>query len=160
MNALSTLDLSLLSALSSSLLLEPFCPSACFSLFPNALNTFPYQTMEVYIPHFHGCKVFHSIDLCEGEISRVPLLSEGTCGFFCFFCFLGPNLQHMEVPRLGDKLELQLPVGAMPQQRRIQAVPVTYTAAHGNAGSLAHRWRPRIEPATSWFLVGFVSAVP
>ena len=58
----------------------------------------------------------------------------------------------MEVPRLGDKLELQLPVGAMPQQRRIQAVPVTYTAAH--------RWRPRIEPATSWFLVGFVSAVP
>ena len=26
-----------------------------------------------------------------------------------FFFFLGPHLQHMEVPRLGVKLELQLP---------------------------------------------------
>ena len=26
-----------------------------------------------------------------------------------FFFFLGPNPQHMEVPRLGIKLELQLP---------------------------------------------------
>ena len=26
-----------------------------------------------------------------------------------FFCFLGLHLQHMEVPRLGVKLELQLP---------------------------------------------------
>ena len=32
---------------------------------------------------------------------------------------------------------------------------VTYTTAHSNAGSLAHRARPRIEPTTSWFLVGF-----
>ena len=30
--------------------------------------------------------------------------------FFCFvfFVFLGPNLQHMEVPRLGVELELLL----------------------------------------------------
>ena len=29
--------------------------------------------------------------------------------FVCFsFCFLGPHLQHMEVPRLGVKSELQL----------------------------------------------------
>ena len=28
--------------------------------------------------------------------------------FFLLFCFLGPHLQHMEVPRLGEKLELQL----------------------------------------------------
>ena len=34
---------------------------------------------------------------------------------------------------------------------------VTYTAAHGNAGSLTHWARPRMEPATSWFLVGFVN---
>ena len=36
----------------------------------------------------------------------------------------------------------------------------TYTTAHGNAGSLTHWARPGIEPATSWFLVRFVSAVP
>ena len=29
--------------------------------------------------------------------------------FFFFFVFLGPHLQHMEAPRLGDKSELQLP---------------------------------------------------
>ena len=29
--------------------------------------------------------------------------------FFFFFVFLGPCLQHMEVPKLGDKSELQLP---------------------------------------------------
>ena len=32
--------------------------------------------------------------------------------FFFFFVFLGPHLWHMEVPRLGGKLELQLPAYA------------------------------------------------
>ena len=44
-----------------------------------------------------------------------------------------------------------------PQQRGIQATSVTYTTAHGNAGSLTHRARPRIEPATPLFLVGLVN---
>ena len=29
-------------------------------------------------------------------------------GFLFLFCFLGPHLQHMDVPRLGVKLELEL----------------------------------------------------
>ena len=37
---------------------------------------------------------------------------------------------------------------------------MTYTTAHGNAGSLTHSAKPEIEPASSWILVGFVSAVP
>ena len=37
---------------------------------------------------------------------------------------------------------------------------VTYTTAHSNARSLTHRARPGIEPSTSWFLVGFISAAP
>ena len=32
--------------------------------------------------------------------------------FFFFFCFLGPHPQHMEVPRLGVELEMQLPAYA------------------------------------------------
>ena len=32
--------------------------------------------------------------------------------FFVFCLFLGLHLQHMEVPRLGVKLELQLPAYA------------------------------------------------
>ena len=31
------------------------------------------------------------------------------CCCCCFVCFLGPHLRHMEVPRLGVQLELQLP---------------------------------------------------
>ena len=37
---------------------------------------------------------------------------------------------------------------------------MTYTTAHGNAGSLTHCVRPGIKPTTSWFLVGFVSVTP
>ena len=44
-----------------------------------------------------------------------------------------------------------------PQQCQIQDITANYTTAHGNAGSLAHWASPRIEPATSWFLVGFVN---
>ena len=32
--------------------------------------------------------------------------------------------------------------------------------SHGNARSLTHWARPGFEPATSWFLVGFISAAP
>ena len=47
-----------------------------------------------------------------------------------------------------------------PQQHEIWAVSVTYTTAHSSARSLTHWVRPGIEPTTSWFLVGFTSAVP
>ena len=43
---------------------------------------------------------------------------------------------------------------------RIGAVANSLHHSHGNAGSLTHWVRPEIEPTTSWFLVGFVSAVP
>ena len=57
--------------------------------------------------------------------------------FFGFFCFWGPQVWHMEVPRLG-----------------IWAVSATYTTAH-------HNWaRPVIEPTSSWILVGFLTAEP
>jgi len=38
-----------------------------------------------------------------------------------------------------------------------RAVSVTYTTAHGSVEPLTHWARPGIEPATSWFLVGFVN---
>ena len=47
-----------------------------------------------------------------------------------------------------------------PQQHQIQALSVTYTTAQGNARSLTHWVRTRIKPATSWFLVGSIYAVP
>jgi len=38
-------------------------------------------------------------------------------------------------------------------------VSATYTTAHSNTGSFTHWARPGMEPATSWFLVRFVSTV-
>ena len=65
--------------------------------------------------------------------------------FIYFYCFLRLYLQHMEVPRLGIELELQLPA---------------YTTAHGNTGSLIHWARLEIESTSSWILVGFVTTEP
>ena len=36
-------------------------------------------------------------------------LRVGTMFCFCFVFLLGPHMQHMELPRLGVELELQLP---------------------------------------------------
>ena len=80
--------------------------------------------------------------------------------FFLSFVFLGPHSRHMEVPRLGSNQSCSCRPTPQPQQCRIRAASVTYTAAQGNAGSLTHWARPGIEHTTSWFLVGFVSAVP
>ena len=48
-------------------------------------------------------------------------------------------------------------VGPMPQTQpqphQIQALSVNYTTAHGNARSLTHGARPKIEPTSSWMLV-------
>ena len=45
------------------------------------------------------------------EASPAPLLSFSFVVVVFFFLFLGPHLQHMEIPRLGVELELQLPAG-------------------------------------------------
>ena len=62
---------------------------------------------------------------------------------FLFFCFLGPWLQDMEVPRLGVESELQLPAytttTAMPD-------PICNLHHHGNARSLTHWAGPGIKP--------------
>ena len=80
--------------------------------------------------------------------------------FFFFFGFLGLYLQHVEVARLGVKLEPQLLAYTQPGQCGIKAMSSTYTTAQGNTGSPTHRARPGIEPASSWVLGGFVATVP
>ena len=63
----------------------------------------------------------------------------------------------MEVPRLGVESEL---LAYTVIQLGVQAASLTYTTAHTNSGSLTHWARPGIKPASSWILVGFVSAAP
>ena len=78
--------------------------------------------------------------------------------FFLSFFFLGLHLWHMEVPRLGIELELQLLVyavaTAMPDASII--CDLCYSA-YGSARPLTHWVGPGIEPASSWMLVGFIN---
>ena len=74
--------------------------------------------------------------------------------YLFIFAFLRLHPWYMEVPRLGVKLELQLPAY------------VTATATWGPnclwwQRRITNHWaRPGIQPASSWTLVRFVSAVP
>ena len=65
---------------------------------------------------------------------RAPLYAPVGRLYVFFFFFLGP--WHMEVPRLGEESELQLPAYAT--ATAIQVISVIYTAACGNARSLTH----------------------
>ena len=76
--------------------------------------------------------------------------------FFFFSVFLGPHPRHMEVPRLGIKLELQPLATAMPD-------PSFVCDLHHSLWqyrSLTYWARPGIEPASSGILVIFVSTEP
>ena len=80
--------------------------------------------------------------------------------FFLFF-FLGLHLWHMEVPRLGVELQLQMLACAQPQRCWPWAAFETYTIAHSNAARFLTHWaRPGIESTSLWVLVEFVSAAP
>ena len=75
---------------------------------------------------------------------------------FCFF--LGP------LPMAYGGSQARGVIGAAPAGLRqshsnVGSKPpsATYTTAHGNTGSFTHWARPGMEPATSWFLVGFVN---
>ena len=59
--------------------------------------------------------------------------------------FLGPHLQHMEVPRLGVESELQV---------------LAYAIATATPESLTHWARPGIKPESSWILVGLITTEP
>ena len=81
------------------------------------------------------------------------LVSDGFYDWLFFFFFLGPYLQHMEVPRLGVKSESQ------PQQNQIPAASAAYTAAHGNARSFnsLSKTRDQISIASTCILVVFLT---
>ena len=84
------------------------------------------------------------------------------CGvfLFLFFCFLGPYLWHAEVPRLGVKSELQLLAYTIATAMQDPRCTCALHHSYGNARSLIHSARPGIEPASSWMLVGFLTAEP
>ena len=90
------------------------------------------------------------------ELTFVPAIRYGS-GFIVLLFFLGLHLQHREVPRLGIELELQLlayaAATAMPDLSHIFDLHHSLWQ-HQILNSLV---RPRIEPASSQKLVGFLT---
>ena len=76
---------------------------------------------------------------------------------FVFFCFLGPHMQHVEVPRLGVKSELQLPASATATATLDPSLVCSVHHSSQQCGSLTHRAKPGIEPITSRILMRFVT---
>ena len=66
----------------------------------------------------------------------------------------------MKVLKLGVELELQVPAYITATASGIQVKFVTYTTAHGNAGSLTHWARPGIELTSSWMLARSITTEP
>ena len=79
---------------------------------------------------------------------------------FSFFSFLGPHLQHMEVPRLGVKSELQVSAYTTATATSDLSCICDLHYSSRQCRSPTHWARPGIEPASSWILVRFVSAAP
>ena len=82
-------------------------------------------------------EMIHFISVILRSVSHCHTTRSSTIYFF-FPCFSGLHLRHMEIPRLGVKLELRLPAYTTAQQCWIRAVSVTYTTTHGNARSSTH----------------------
>ena len=80
--------------------------------------------------------------------------------FVCFCLFRAAPAAYGGSRARGSNQSYSCWLTPQPHQCGIRATSVTYTTGHSNTGSLTHCSRPRIEPETSWFLVGFVSAVP
>ena len=92
------LPIVVLSIHQSILLLMIMATTCVTSTYIRALNFLPVQ-------------IFSGNLICK-IISIWGFLSLSLFFFFFFFCFLGLYLRHMEVPRLGDESELQLPAYA------------------------------------------------
>ena len=99
-----------------------------------------------------GSPFKNNFTLCSYNLEKLQL--QGFC--FVLFCFVfgGSQVRGLSSQSYSCRPQPQ------PQPHQIWAVSVTYATAHGNARSLTQWARPGMEPATSWFLVRFVSPAP
>ena len=79
--------------------------------YPEAPNGGLSPPQVIFQPITNTCFYDFMHEASCAAIAREYHLAMGN--FFFSFFFLGPHLQHMEVPRLGVELELQLPAYAI-----------------------------------------------
>ena len=118
-----------------------------------------HSTVLLKLSHLHGppedyvkMEAFDSVDLGKPLISFYPFFL-----FFLFVCFLGPSLWHMEVPRLGVELELQLPAYATTTAMPDPSYICDLQCSSWQCWILNPLSEARIKPAPSWILFGFIT---
>ena len=93
----------------------------------------------------------------------IALCHKFFCLFVCF-CFLRPHLWHMEAPRLGVELDLQLlactTAIAMQDPSICNLRHSSWQHQILNPLREAKDWTCVLEPSSSWIQVGFVTAEP
>ena len=122
-------------------------------------NPSPGTSMCRKYSHREKQKLFCIFSINEGRRRNEVYVFFIIVDFF-FYCFLGPHLPHMEIPRLEVESEPQRP--AYTTATAIRVLSCVYNLHHSSrqCQSLTHWARPGIEPATSWFLVRFISDLP
>ena len=114
------------------------------------------------------CLKMCSTSLISGTLVKTPNITSPLLEWlfylfvylFIYFCFLGQHSRHMEVPRLGVEVELQLPAYTTATATPYLSCVCNLHHSSQQLRILNHWARPGMEPATSWFLVGFISTVP
>ena len=92
------------------------------------------------------------------ELIRVP--SSNFFLFLFFFFFLGPHSQHMDVPRLGVKSELQLAAYTTATATPDLSLACALDQSSQQCRILTPRVRPGIKPTALCAPVGIVTAEP
>ena len=86
----------------------------------------------------------------QGKRMTLPLsITASSINVLTFSPFYSHTCGIWRLPGQGSNRSCSCLPTPQTQQRRIQATSVTYMAACGNDGSLTHRARPGIEPASS-----------
>ena len=81
--------------------------------------------------------------------------------FFSFcFCLFRATQWHIKFPRLGAKLELQLPAYTTTTATQDPSLVCNLHHSSRQCRILNPLSEARVEPASSWMLVRFISAVP
>ena len=112
-------------------------------------------SFDIHIRYSFNYNNLDYVKLCK-KIKRFRIFF-----FFWSFClFRAAPKAHGGSQARGSNRSCSCRPTPEPQQCQIQAMSAVYTTAQGNAGSLTHWARPEIEPAASWFLVGFIAAAP
>ena len=115
--------------------------------------------------------ILHSIPYFSNSKEHISLFYKMTHFFFklstynhfiywFIFVFWGPHPQNMEVPRLGVKSELQLPAYATATATQDPSCICNLPHCSQQCCILNPVREARVEPTSTWVLVGFVSAVP